>query len=112
MSCIFCKIINKEAPSDIVYEDEKVIVFRDRSPQAPVHLLIAPKRHIESVVSDFSEEVIKDLVVAAKEIAKQKEFKGFKLLLNVGKEGGQTVDHLHMHLLAGKRIHKKEVLDF
>ncbi len=100
MKCIFCKIINKEIKSDIVYENKKVISFKDAHPQSPIHLLIVPKKHISSVASDNSENIIKDLIVASKKITKEKNITDYKLLFNVGRKAGQTVDHLHMHLLA------------
>ena len=100
--CIFCKIANKEMPSEIVYENDKVVAFRDIAPQAAVHLLIVPKQHIESIKSQGSEGAVKELILAAKEIAGQKNLAGYKLLFNVGREAGQTIDHLHLHLLSGK----------
>lgn len=98
--CIFCKIINKELPSKVIYEDEQVLAFKDINPQAKVHLLIVPKKHIESIQSDGSEDVVSDLILAAKKIVQQKNIPGYKLAFHVGKAGGQIVDHLHMHLLA------------
>lgn len=109
-NCIFCKIIKKEIPSEIVYENDKVVAFNDIRPISPVHLLIVPKEHIESIKSRNSEIIAKELIKAAKEIALQKNLQGYKLLFNVGREGGQIVDHLHLHLLAGRTIHKKEIL--
>ena len=103
MPCIFCQIINKEIPADIVYEDEKVVAFKDINPKAPIHILIAPKEHIESIVSKGSEQKVGDLVAAAKKIAEKESIDGYKLVFNVGRKAGQTVDHLHMHLLAAKQ---------
>ncbi len=103
--CIFCKIINKEIPTEIVFEDEQTIVFKDIHPQAPTHLLIVPKNHLESIKSDGSEQVASQLIAAAKTIAKQKGLDGYKLSFNVGKEGGQIVDHLHLHLLSNQLCH-------
>jgi len=85
--CIFCKIINKETPSEIVYEDEKTIAFKDINPKAPVHILIIPKKHIASII-DLKEEdkdLIGEIIFRAKK----------------GREGGQIIDHLHLHLLGG-----------
>jgi len=104
IECIFCKIIKKELPSEIVYEDEKVLAFKDIKPKAPIHFLIVPKIHIESIKSERSEEVVKDLIKAAKKIASQRNIQGYKLVFNVGKEGGQIIEHLHLHFLAGKSI--------
>jgi histidine triad (HIT) family protein len=105
MNCIFCGIIKKEIPSEIVYEDEKIIAFKDINPLAPVHILIIPKKHIESV-NDLKEED-KDLVgylfLIAQKVADLYEIKdkGYKLSFNVGKGAGQEVEHLHMHLIGG-----------
>lgn len=104
LNCIFCQIIKKEAVSDIEYEDEKVIIFKDINPKAAVHLLIVPKKHIKSIKTPGSEEVVGVLVKAAKKIAPKKGIAGYKLVFNVGKEGGQLVEHLHLHFLAGKSI--------
>ncbi len=104
MSCIFCKIINKELPSEIVYENDKVLAFRDIHPKAPFHVLIVPKEHIDSIQSENSENFVSDLISSVKEIAKQNNIAGYKLVFNVGKEGGQEVEHLHLHMLAGKGI--------
>ena len=104
MSCIFCKIIDKETPSDIIYENDKVIVIKDVNPKVPVHLLIIPKKHILSVnhIEAKDKALIGDLILTAKKIAKEKNLKGYKLLINVGREGGQIIDHIHLHLLSGR----------
>jgi histidine triad (HIT) family protein len=103
MDCIFCKIISGEIPSEKVFENDKIIAFNDINPKARIHILVVPKKHIESVKS--LEETDKDLIVevifAAKKIAKDKDLEGYKLVFNVGREGGQLVDHLHLHLLSG-----------
>lgn len=104
MPCAFCQIINKQAPASIVYENDDVLAFKDINPKAPIHLLIAPKKHIESIASEGSEDTVKDLIKAAKEIAQRKEIVGYKLVFHVGRAGGQLVDHLHMHLLANETI--------
>ncbi|MDD5738569.1 MAG: HIT domain-containing protein [Candidatus Pacebacteria bacterium] len=101
MDCIFCKIVNKELPADIVYENENVLAFKDIHPKAAVHILVVPKIHIESINSENSENIVGDLILAAKNIIKRDNITGYKLLFNIGREGGQMVDHLHMHLLAG-----------
>lgn len=104
MKCIFCNIINKKQPADIVYEDEKFVVLKDIKPVAPVHLLLVFKIHIASV-NDLKEkhgELISDLFLLAKKVAKKQGISdGYKLLFNVGRKGGQLVDHLHLHLLGG-----------
>ncbi|MEK7104227.1 MAG: HIT domain-containing protein [Patescibacteria group bacterium] len=98
-SCLFCKIINKELPGDIVFEDGNVVAFKDIHPKAAVHILIVPKEHIESISSENSENVIGGLILAAKNIIKRDNARGCKLLFNIGRDGGQVIDHLHMHLL-------------
>lgn len=103
--CIFCKIVKKQIPSSVVYEDEKVVVFKDINPVAPIHVLIVPKVHIESVM-DINEEnagVVADMHLAANKVAKQLGIseKGFRLINNCGKDAGQTVPHLHYHLIGG-----------
>lgn len=103
--CIFCKIADKDIPSKTVYEDDQIIVFHDLEPQAPVHVLIIPKKHIASM-DDLAEEdgeLIAHLMLKIKEIAKELGLeKGYRLVNNCGEDGLQTVKHLHFHLL-GKR---------
>lgn len=104
--CIFCKIIKKEIPAKIIFEDNKVLAFEDIKPQAPVHIVIIPKAHIEKL-SDIKEEtaaVIGRLIVAANNIAKEKNIKesGYRVLFNCGPDAGQAVSHLHLHLLGGR----------
>lgn len=103
MDCIFCKIINKEKPSDFVYENDKLIVIKDINPKAPIHLLIIPKKHIHSVnhFEEGDKELIGEMILCAKKIAKEKNLAGYKLLINVGRKAGQMVDHIHIHLLSG-----------
>jgi len=105
-NCIFCKIANKEVNSDIIYENESVAAFADIHPKAQVHFLIIPKKHIISVdeVGSEDKELMGDLILAAQKIARQKGLKGYKLRISVGREGGQEIDHLHMHLLSGKMV--------
>jgi len=102
MNCIFCKIINKEKPSDIVYEDDRVIAIKDINPKAPVHLVFIPKRHIEWQ-DEFNEKdllLLAQLVFAAKKIAiEQKINKAYKLIFNIGKAAHFL--HIHLHLLGG-----------
>lgn len=102
--CIFCRIIKKELPSAIVFENEHFLAFKDTFPKAPVHILIVPKEHIESINSDNSENMAKGLILVAKDIINRDGIKGYKLVFNVGREGGQMIDHLHMHLLSGNKI--------
>ena len=101
-NCIFCKIANGGIPTDKVFENDKVVAFNDINPKARIHILIVPKRHIESIKSleEGDKDLIGELFLAAKKIAKDKNMGGYKLLFNVGREGGQLVDHLHLHLLS------------
>lgn len=102
--CIFCKITKKEAPAEIVYEDERLMVFKDIKPEAPVHLLVVPKKHIASIAhlnEQEDAEIVSHIVFVAKRIAKDQGLSGYKLIFNVGREGGQIIDHLHLHLLGG-----------
>lgn len=103
MNCLFCKIINKELPSEIVYESDEAIAFKDIHPKASVHILISPKKHIASVnhLEPEDKNLVGALLFTAQEIAKENNLKGYKLVINVGKEGGQLIDHLHLHLLGG-----------
>lgn len=106
--CIFCKIVDKELPSRIIYEDNKFIAFKDVNPKAPVHLLIIPKKHIPSVNHIKSRDVglIGEIILIAQKIAKKEGVSksGYRLIFNIGKNAGQTVDHLHLHLLGGKKL--------
>lgn len=99
---IFKKIIDREIPSDIVYETEDILAFRDISPKAKVHILIIPKKEIVTAqeVSPENIALFGDFFLAAKKIAQQEKLKGYKLHMNVGEEGGQVVPHLHLHLLS------------
>lgn len=103
MDCVFCKILNKEISTDFIYEDDTVVAFADIRPSAPVHFLVVPKRHVASVMAleDTDRELAASLIFTAKKVAEEKGLKGYKLVFNVGREGGQVVDHLHLHLLGG-----------
>ncbi len=112
-NCIFCKIINREIPSNIVYEDEKVIAFNDINPAAPIHILVIPKKHIETLL-DISEEdssLIAYIYQIINKIAEEKGFdkKGFRVITNCGEDSGQEVKHIHFHVLAGKKLGDKIV---
>ncbi|MGB4131132.1 MAG: histidine triad nucleotide-binding protein [Tepidanaerobacteraceae bacterium] len=106
MDCIFCKIINKEIPAKVAYEDDNVVAFHDINPQAPIHLLIVPKKHITSVMEIDDEEnlLLGDIIRTAQNLARENNLdkKGFRIVVNTGEEGGQTVNHLHFHLLGGR----------
>jgi len=101
--CIFCKIVKGEIPSVKILETKDLVAFNDINPKAKVHVLIVPKKHIESVIylEETDKELMGELVFAAQKIAKEKGLQGYKLVVNVGREGGQLVDHLHLHLLSG-----------
>ena len=107
MDCIFCKIAAGIIPSKKAYEDYKVLAFYDLDPQAPVHILIIPKEHIESAaeINADNSAIIAHIFEAAAKIAKDLNLeKGFRIVTNCGEEGGQTVKHLHFHLLAGRPL--------
>lgn len=101
--CVFCKIVKKELESDILYEDSAILAFKDIRPSAPVHYLVVPKEHIQSIshLEGNHKEVISSLIFTAKKLAEDANLKGYKLVFNVGREGGQIIDHLHLHLLGG-----------
>jgi histidine triad (HIT) family protein len=104
---IFAKIIDREIPADIVYEDEQCLAFRDVSPQAPTHVLVIPKKEIVNIASagDDDAALLGHLMIAARRVAEQLELEGgYRLVVNCGPDGGQAVDHLHIHLLAGRPL--------
>ena len=107
MDCIFCKIAAGETDTKFLYEDEQVVAFPDIHPQAPVHVIIAPRKHVQSLnqLNDAELFIVAVMVKAAKQVAFDKGIldSGYRLVINTGKEGGQVVQHLHMHLLGGKR---------
>lgn len=111
--CIFCKISQNEIPSQTLYEDAEVKVFKDIYPQAPVHLLVVPKTHIHSIaeLEKNHSDVLVRLIYTAKKVAEEQGLKGYKLVFNVGREGGQTVDHLHLHLLGGWKGEERRTID-
>jgi len=106
--CLFCKIANGEIQADIVFQNDKIVAFRDIRPIAPVHILIIPKEHISSM-NDITEErtdLLGEMLYLATKIAKDLEIaeKGYKLLVRTGRHGGQEVDHIHIHLLGGAQL--------
>ena len=109
-NCIFCKIAHKEIPASFVYEDETVAAFKDLEPQAPVHVLVIPKKHIESLLTASTEDQQQLIAHITWEVIPQlaKELgiaeKGFRVVANTGEEGGQSVKHLHFHLLGGRSM--------
>ena len=106
--CIFCKIVAGEIPADIRYQDEEVIVFPDINPLAPTHLLIIPRKHITSLIdlSKGESSLIGDMAGVANQLAKGEGIAetGYRLVINCGRDGGQGVAHLHMHLLGGRQL--------
>lgn len=108
-NCIFCKIVKKEIPSKIVFEDEVLLAFHDVNAQAPIHILLIPKIHRESLLEVREDEdgpLMARMFVAVNKIVREKgmDAKGFRLVANTGQDGGQTVSHLHFHLLGGRRM--------
>ena len=108
INCIFCKIITGKAPANIVFRDDQVTAFRDLHPAAPTHVLVVPNRHLDSLndLEAVDESLAGHLLVVARQIAQQEGIAddGYRLILNTGPEGGQTVFHLHLHLMGGKRM--------
>lgn len=108
--CLFCKIIAGEIPSAKVYEDDKLLAFKDINPQAPVHVLIIPKAHYDSVnaLDENSAPIVGDIMLAAKKIAAEQHLdNGYRIITNIGEDGGQTVKHLHFHLIGGVKLSEK-----
>lgn len=108
MECVFCRIVAGELPSDTLYQDEQIMAFRDINPLAPTHVLIIPKRHINSLadLSDDEAQIIGHMAGVANRLARQEGIarKGYRLVVSSGEDGGQVVSHLHMHLLGGRRL--------
>ncbi len=112
MDCIFCKIVQKQLPSDVIFENDSMFVIADINPKAPHHYLIIPKIHIETVndLDEANKDLIAEMILVAKDIAKQRGIeKGYKLVFNVGRPGGQVIFHLHLHLLGGWHQETHEV---
>ena len=106
--CLFCKIANKEIPSSAVYEDEKILAFKDINPEAPVHILIIPKVHMDSVqdINQSNSSIISHIFAIIPKLAKDLgvDEKGFRVVTNIGEHGDQTVKHLHFHMLGGRNL--------
>ncbi len=107
--CIFCRIVEKKSPARILFEDEHFIAIEDVAPQAPVHILVIPKRHISEIqfITDNDSELMKRWFWLAVTIAREKglDKAGYRTVINNGVGGGQTVSHIHMHLLSGREFH-------
>ena len=106
--CLFCKIVNREIPASIVYEDERVLAFNDINPQAPTHVLIVPKRHIASLneLGAEDDQLVGEMVRRAAAIAKERGIAagGYRTVFNTNRDAGQTVFHIHLHLLGGRSM--------
>ena len=106
--CLFCKIIDGDIPADVVFENEDVLAFRDISPQAPTHILIIPRRHISTIndLGDGDRETVGSLFIAAKQIAADEGLSeaGYRVVMNCGEGAGQSVFHIHLHLLGGRGL--------
>lgn len=104
-NCIFCKIVKGDIPSTKVFEDDLVLAFKDIEPQAPVHVLVAPKEHYKSVM-EVPTDLVAHMVAVSKSIVESERLaeNGFRLVINTGKDGGQSVAHLHMHILGGRSL--------
>ncbi|MBI4830299.1 MAG: histidine triad nucleotide-binding protein [Candidatus Lindowbacteria bacterium] len=107
-NCIFCKIADGEIPADKVYEDASILAFKDIQPQAPLHIVIIPKKHIETLndVSETDARLLSDLVFTCQKLAKEQKIaeKGYRVVVNCNRDGGQAVFHLHAHLLGGRKM--------
>ncbi|GHE20699.1 histidine triad nucleotide-binding protein [Halomonas urumqiensis] len=108
MDCLFCKIINREIPAEIVFEDDQVLAFEDINPQAPTHLLVIPKRHIATLndLGEGDDALVGRLTGTAARLARERGFaeEGYRVVMNCNDHGGQTVYHIHMHLMGGRRF--------
>ncbi len=106
--CIFCKIANGEIPTEFLYEDDRVVAFKDIAPQAPVHFLIIPKEHIGSALclNEKNADIVLHIFMVAASLARKLGFadNGFRIVNNCGEDGGQTVGHMHFHILAGRNL--------
>ena len=106
--CIFCKIVEKDIPSELIYEDDQIVAFNDINPQAPIHVLIIPKEHFASLndIPEEKKDVLSHILLKARQIAQNLGIndKGYRIVLNTGRDSGQVVFHIHFHLLAGRRM--------
>lgn len=110
MDCLFCKIVSGDIPSTKVYEDDKVLAFRDIAPQAPVHILVIPKEHIQSVqhVTEENSDYVKRIFEVIPKIAETEGLEnGYRVISNIGHDGAQSVLHMHFHILGGKALTEK-----
>lgn len=107
-NCLFCQIIKKEIPAEIIFENDLLIIFKDIHPKAPIHFLIVPKKHLSSVneLNEEDRQIISEVFLQAKKIAKINKIseKGYRLIVNTGPDSGQIIFHIHWHLLAGRKL--------
>lgn len=108
MDCLFCRVARGELPTEVVYENDGLLAFRDINPQAPTHVLVIPKRHIDSInhATPDDAELLGRMLLAAKEVAAQEGLHdaGYRLVFNINNHGGQTVYHIHLHVLGGRQM--------
>ncbi len=106
--CLFCRIINQDLPADVIYEDDQVVAFRDIQPQAPVHVLIIPRQHLANLDAAVTEDeaLLGHICTVAAELARRDRIaeSGYRLVANVGPDAGESVNHLHFHLLGGRHM--------
>lgn len=104
--CVFCAIVAKQIPAEVVYEDEQVLAFRDIQPVAPTHILVIPKRHVASLqaIDSRDEPLLGRLLNVANQVADSAGLAGYRVAINVGEEGGQVVPHLHLHVIGGRQL--------
>ena len=107
-NCIFCKIVKGEIPSEKVYEDEEILVFKDIQPAAPIHVVVIPKKHINNLneINEEDSKIIGNIFISIKKVADKLGMSenGYRVVSNCGKDGGQTVEHIHFHLLGGRSL--------
>lgn len=107
MDCVFCKIGEGEIPTDKIYEDEDIIAFNDLDPQAPIHFLVIPKKHITSLATldESDSDLVAKIMLVIQKLAKENNLEGYRVVTNIGEDGGQSVPHLHFHVLGGRAFH-------
>ncbi|MFQ6069262.1 MAG: histidine triad nucleotide-binding protein [Candidatus Aminicenantales bacterium] len=107
-NCLFCKMVKREIPTKVVFENERLLAFEDINPQAPVHILLIPKGHFDSLkeIPEEKKDILAEILLQARKIAEEKGISenGFRIVLNTGKDSGQAVFHIHFHLLGGRRM--------
>ena len=108
MSTIFTKIINKEIPADVLFENDNILAFRDINPQAPIHFLVIPKKEISTLndIEEVDKDIVGELFIVAKDLAKKEGIaeSGYRTVFNCNKHGGQTVNQIHLHVLGGRQL--------